>query len=185
MAGCRHSSGHYAQVVHLRTDRCDRCGADDIAAGADPFESEHCVGVGSAGCDSGEAFCDPPNDVFEDHEYFRSVSQLIHHAFIQGRVYCDGLVNNNGVFDPGEEQPNTTVSLYEDLVPLGDGDIFLPPSQLSSDPDGFYQFEVSLDTDGDGAIDRDDYTVTAGIQEVAFTDMGAHETRVINIDICP
>ncbi len=147
------------------------------------WNADDCVGSDSEGCTSGEDFCDAPNNVFDDNVYTGSVSGLIHHAFIQGKVYCDGLVNNNNAFDPGEEQPNTLVKLYEDTDGDTNGDVFL--EQMLTLSDGSYQFKVSLDTDGDGVIDRDDYTVTAGTIEEAATNMTAGETRVVPIDICP
>ena len=161
--------------------------ADDMG-----FDSEDCVDINSSGCT--DDFCPPaavePCVALITSEDYSDVS-LISLAYIQGRTFCDGLVSDNGVFDPGEEQPNTLVRLYRDTDEDGDGDVFME-EQLSSDPGGFYQFVIDLDVDNDGVVtdddggglDEDDFAVVAWPAEEGATDLEPDEHRVVNLNIC-
>ena len=153
--------------------------ADDVAAGADPFDSSDCVGVGSEGCNSGEDFCAAPNNVFEDHAYVGSDTELNAYAKVQGRVYCDGLVSdsNPDLFNPGEEQPNVLVKL------LKDGGVSLYDSKYT-DASGFYQFTVGHDFYPDFVFGNNlDVCASTECKNADGVDPG--ETIVININICP
>jgi 5-hydroxyisourate hydrolase-like protein (transthyretin family) len=155
--------------------------ADDFG-----FDSADCVAIGSDGC--GLPFCveDPCLSLIDEEIDNIDPERLVSIAYIQGRVYCDGMVSDNGVFDWGEEQPNTIVRLYEDTDKDLFGDLFM--AQTLTDWTGFYQFPVEVDTDHDGDVDAADlnwFTVAAQPVEMAAPDMLADEHRVVNIDICP
>ncbi len=134
------------------------------------------------------------NNGYETEDCFDGVEDstdyetaLISHAYIQGKVFCDGLVDDDGVFNPGEEQAGVLVRLYADIEPDGDGDIW--EQSYTTGADGFYQFVVSLDRlpadpGPDGVVDSIDYTVVAWPTESTAGTMTADEHRVINIDIC-
>ncbi len=148
------------------------------------WNADDCVGSDSAGCTSGEDFCDAPNDVFEDHEYVGSVSLLNGYATVQGRVFCDGLVSDNGSFNPGEEQPNV-------LVRLHDGGGVTLYNSMYTDANGFYQFTVGHDFYPDFDFGENLDVVASGVSEDTENyppgDDGVDpsENIVINIDICP
>ena len=109
---------------------------------------------------------------------------LISKAYIQGRVFCDGLVSDNNAYNPGEEQAGVLVRLYKETstVPAKPGEVW--EQSFTTLTDGLYQFTVSLDRNFDGTIDAQHYTVVAHpTEETAFT-ITADEHRVVNIDIC-
>jgi hypothetical protein len=93
------------------------------------------------------------------------------------------MVSDNGVFDWGEEQPDTLVRLYEDDEALP-GDTFM--DETWTDVNGFYQFAVDVDPDGNGVVDdaNNDFSVAAQPTEMAAWDILADEHRVVNINIC-
>ena len=154
--------------------------ADDVAE----FNSDHCVGVGSEGCNSGEDFCEAPNDVFTDKEYTESVTELNAYATVQGRVYCDGLVQDNDAFNPGEEQPNV-------LVKLLDGSGTTLYDSMYSDSNGHYQFTIGHDIYPDFDFGENLDVVASGVTEDTENyppgndGIDPAETIVININICP
>jgi len=153
--------------------------ADEQGAGG--WNADDCVGADSEGCTSDEDFCDPPNDVFEDHPYVGSVTGLNPYATVQGRVYCDGLVvdTDPGVFNPGEEQPNVLVKL------LNDGATTLYDSMYTN-ANGFYQFTVGEDLlDGFDWLTNNDLDVCASTECENADNVDPGHTVVINIDICP
>jgi hypothetical protein len=153
------------------------------------FDSSDCVGIGTDNCT--DAFCPPPDGCVEliDSEDYGDVD-LSPNAYIQGRVFCDGLVSDNGLFDPGEEQPNSLVRLYRDTDEDGNGDVFM--EEQLSDGNGHYHFVIDLDANHDGVVtddngggaDEDDFTVMSSPTEEAAIDMTAGENRVIGIDLC-
>lgn len=106
--------------------------------------------------------------------------QLNSHAFVQGRVWCDGLVSDNDYFDVGEEQAGVLVKLYTNNVAK-----FL--DDRTTDADGFYKFEVGNDLypDFDFVDATDDLDVVANTQKVDVDNLLPDETRVVNFNICP
>jgi len=90
---------------------------------------------------------------------------MISHAFIQGRIWADGLVTDNGDFEPGEEQANVLVRLYRDTNCDGSTADVYYKSDIS-DSDGFYKFVVSLDPDFNGAVELDERCFVVNVQDV-------------------
>jgi len=110
--------------------------------------------------------------------------EMISHAFIQGRIWCDGLVSDNGVFDPGEEQADVLVRLYRDTNEDSTADEYYLSD--TSDANGFYKFEVSVDPDFDGTVESGEDWFVVNVQDVnvVVKDVTPDEVRIVNIDIC-
>jgi hypothetical protein len=171
------SKDGYSTIVRTGTEFADQFG----------FDSSDCVAMSSDGCDPAvlAACADPCLALIDEEVDNIDPERLVSKAYIQGRVYCDGTVSDNGVFDWGEEQPATLVRNYLDTDETLPGETF--SQETWTDATGFYQFEVDVDPDGNGAVDdnNNDFTVAAQPIEMAAFDMGPDEHRVVNIDICP
>ena len=171
------------------------------------WSDENCIGAGSHGCNEG--FCTnaantalvPCLPQVDDQCYHPDGGletgcdpvRLVSRASIQGRIYCDGLVqdDNPDAFDPGEEQPNVLVRLYRDTNEDGAADVFM--AQKWSDINGYYQFAIDLDINNDGVVtdddggglDEDDFVVVAHPASAPVTDLKPNVRAVRNLNICP
>jgi hypothetical protein len=171
------SKDGYSDIVREGTEFADQFG----------FDSSDCVAMSSDGCDPNVlAACADPCLALIDEED-DGEERLVSKAYIQGRVFADGTVSCNGLFDWGEEQPNTLVRNYLDTDEALPGETF--SQETWTDATGFYQFEVDVDPDGNGVVDdnNNDFTVAAQPTEMAAFDIGPDEHRVVNINIgtCP
>ncbi len=171
------------------------------------WSDENCISAGSNGCNEGfctkaansalvpclpqtDDQCYDPNGGMETG---CDPVRLISKAYIQGMTYCDGLVrdDNPDAFDPGEEQRNVLVRLYRDINEDGVPDTFM--AEQWSDANGYYQFEIDLDTNQDGVVtddnggglDEDDFVIVAHPASSAVTDLTADVHAVRNLNVCP
>ena len=166
------SKAGYSQIVREGLEFADDFG----------FDSDDCVGIGSDGCAPAVlAACVDPCLALIDEES-DGEERLISLAYIQGRTFCDGLVSDDGVFNPGEEQPNVLVRLY-DADETGTAEFFME-EQLSN-ANGYYQFAIDLDPDGDGDVDEsNDFRVVAHPAWATVLDLLADVHAVRNLNVC-
>jgi hypothetical protein len=163
-------------------------GYDLYVETGDQFAADHgwwpddCVGQDSEGCT--EPFCYTDGDLdpclsLIDARQNGDIS-LKSYAHVKGRVYCDGLVSDDGFFEWGEEQPDVLVKLYDD------GSVNFYDHQYT-DEKGYYDFTVSEDLILDGTYFDwgDNLDVVVGTIVANADDVDPDEVVVVNVDICP